>query len=369
MSLNPKKYVLVVLSLTIGLFLAPALLVYVIDPLFIYHKPYIFKDRGVGGTDRYLNAGLINNWLDDSENNIDTIIIGTSMSQQLPVQEIKNKHGVSALKLTAAGGTAKELSYIAKHALATGKVKHVVWEVYSSYMLADSTYLHEESPLPLYLYNNHVVDDWRYLFNADVVARSAKTLSGRKNDHQHVDELYLIDQSEQLARYGADDNLKKLAEKLDEDYTPLKTNMSGANYSYPSLHENLFPIIKAYPDVEFTLYFPPVSYYNYAGTGTENFWKRMFMIKEVLEQTKHLDNVSVHGFDLIPNQGNNLTNYIDQSHYSHAICRKLARSLAAGEHEITASEFDRYSTTLARRVNRFADDLLKYAHLGKSENP
>ncbi|MCB9991573.1 MAG: hypothetical protein H6867_09410 [Rhodospirillales bacterium] len=89
------------------LFCTPAAIVLVFDPFFVYHKPLFIKDLGFDGTDRYQNAGLINSWLADPDEPFDTVIIGTSMTQNFPVTAIRNEDGIHALKLTLAGAPPK----------------------------------------------------------------------------------------------------------------------------------------------------------------------------------------------------------------------------------------------------------------------
>ena len=73
--MHEKQFFKIIIFLTLAIFVLPALVVVAFDPFFVLHKPFIHKDIGFDGTDRYQNAGLINSYLADPSEKIDTIII------------------------------------------------------------------------------------------------------------------------------------------------------------------------------------------------------------------------------------------------------------------------------------------------------
>lgn len=341
------------LGITLCLFLLPALIVVIFDPFFVLHKPFIHKDIGFDGTDRYQNAGLINSYLADQNDHRDTVILGTSMSQNLPVHGLENAHGVPALKLTLAGGRPKELAMIAEKALKTANVKHVVWEVFHAYANPDAHMMHPDSPLPEFLYNASWLDNWKYMFNNDVVEEALKVAIGKKKKRRPLDELYTWDKEKQFPAFVSEANIEKLKTELAKADRPLSSQPPTLYDNFPNVSQNLIPLLKRYPDVEFWLFFPPVSYFSYARQGNEQFWKEMQMRRFVIQQTQAMNHVHIYGFDLKNEWGGDLTNYMDKIHHKPEISAELLNLMQQNKNRLTLDTFDAYSNQLIKNVNAF----------------
>ena len=110
------RFTMFAILLAIGV----ALLTSIIDPLQFYHKATWYSP--VFSTEqRYQNPGLARNY------DYDTIIIGTSMTENFIPAEVDKALGGKTLKLSIRGSTADEHFKIASLALQTGKVKKVLW--------------------------------------------------------------------------------------------------------------------------------------------------------------------------------------------------------------------------------------------------
>lgn len=354
--MTPQQFFKRTLLGMLAVFLLPALVVAFFDPFFFFHKPLLHKDIGFDGTDRYQNAGLINSWLADPSERIDTIIVGTSMSQNLPVYIFRNDSGVNALKLTLSGGKAKELGMLVRKALETGRVKHVIWEVFTSYADPDPELVHDKSPLPVFLYDDSVLNDWRYVFNNDVVEEALKVALGRKGKRKPLESLYSWENTKRFKMFSAPENLEKLRAELGEADLPLQTDVDLYSPGFPNVDVNLLPILKNHPDIRFSLFFPPVSYYAYARQGQERFKRQMQMRAYLLQKTATLPHVTVHAFDLHPGWGSELSQYMDGSHYTPDISREIARAIAKNDSTIQAADFPNYADALAGKVNAFAKE-------------
>ncbi len=301
--MNPKKFFAITLIITVITFIVPAIIVIIVDPFFIGHKKFA-ANIGFDGTDRYQNAGLINSFLADPAEQFDTIILGTSMSQNFPVSGFKNEFGRNALKLTLSGARAKDLDAIARKAIATGRVKRVVWEIFFSYADDDPDAINKNSPLPQFLYNDMLTDNWRYVFNNDVFEKAfkivrAQILKWKKVERHSLDALYTWKHDDQFIKFNDGANLEKLRQDLRASDLPIRLSPPDTMQpTFPNLRENLLPVLRENPDIAFRLFFPPISHYAYAEYGNEKFWLEMLMRKKLLEETQSLKNVQIFAFDL-----------------------------------------------------------------------
>ena len=158
-------FVLVALLFTLG----PALLVLLVDPYHIYHKGFI-KPVLFSTSERYQNAGLINSYLDGH----DAIIIGSSLSQNFDAEQVSRALGwKNTMRLTVNASTdemPQEHLQVLDKALSTGQIRHVLWEIHPQYLWVKPEALYTVSEnFPAYLYNRNLLDDYRYVFNEDVV--------------------------------------------------------------------------------------------------------------------------------------------------------------------------------------------------------
>ncbi|MDP9196643.1 MAG: hypothetical protein M3O22_07775 [Pseudomonadota bacterium] len=347
--MKPGKFALITLCLALVLFLLPVGIVMVFDPFFVLHRPWFMKVPLLDGTDRYQNAGLINSFLADPAQGFDTVIIGTSMSQNFPVDS-------RTLKLTLAGGTARELGVIADRALSTGNVRSVIWEIFTSYSSTDPQALHGESPLPLFLYNDNVPDDWRYVFSNDVIEEALKLAAGKVRKRRSLETLYTWTHEDRFTGFASPATQKELRRSAEKADLPLQVSLPRTmkNMDFPNISRNLVPVLKAHPDVRFSLFFPPVSRIAHILAGNEGFWKEMMMRRAVLETVRDMDNVAVYGFDLEQNLAEVVTFYCDPSHYSPEISARMAEAVKKGKNRITLADWEVYTRILVKKVNRYA---------------
>lgn len=114
-----KSFVRFLLAAVVMYSLAFMAFVYVIDPLQVYRAasyPPMFSEE-----ERFQNPGLAKNY------EYDTIIIGSSMTQNFVPSDVDRVFGGKTLKLSIEGSTAHEQYLTAKLALSTGQVKRVIW--------------------------------------------------------------------------------------------------------------------------------------------------------------------------------------------------------------------------------------------------
>ena len=164
-----KRFLVVYCSLLI-LFLGGTAVVNIYhDPLFQYSNPfgtapfeenedvyYTFKDA------TYQNPGMVKNFT------YDTLITGSSMTQNFDSLYFDEVMGGNSLKASLSGGNMKNTASIAKAALEhNSKLERIYVSLDHFGLFGD--YLAEGNQPPEYLLNSTVLDDVNYIFNKDWV--------------------------------------------------------------------------------------------------------------------------------------------------------------------------------------------------------
>jgi hypothetical protein len=259
----------------------------------------------------------------------DTVIIGSSMMENLDPAYVEKLSGWKTINLAVEGSTAYEQRRNLEVALRTGQVKRVIWGMdWGSF----SHLPFESSPgpgVPDYLYTDEGPHNYvKYIFNVSVLRDSIKRLAGidvvREQDlgrvHNWNDEYSFgckqIEVEEaRFRRVGSIFNHHKVG-----------------TYGH-SLDTNFMALVDEYPNITFYALIPPYSaqwlrsirYYN------------PFALNDYLGfrhylASLHRPNVQVFDFMSDEKVVTNGANYRDLAHYSESINEMMFRRMYRGEH-------------------------------------
>jgi len=158
MNFYKKSVKNILLSIGISLLLY-ATLIFVIDPIQQYRKASFYKPMFTN--QRYLNPGLVKTY------DYDTVIIGASETENFNPIYIDKQLNVKTLKLSIEGSNVFENELMLETAITTGKVKNVIYSIDTFAFHQESASL-KYSKLPLYLYDESILNDYKYLLNIDI---------------------------------------------------------------------------------------------------------------------------------------------------------------------------------------------------------
>ncbi len=347
-----RKWSLVVLTMTFGLLALLVSLNFAVDPLQFYRKAWYPADFST--QQRYQNPGLAKNY------DYDTIIVGTSMTENFLPSYVNKKLGAKTLKLSMSGATSKEQYMIAKLAIETGKVKHVIWGVDYFALRGEPNRVRDEfGPFPHYFYDRNPLNDIKYLLNLDTTLDTLNALEAaaglRQQEHANLDLLNTWTQ------YTFS---KKIV--MDE----WKKVMSGGSfvpseYEFDNIKENLnlniIPLIQKHKDIQFTLYYPPYSIlqHRFFYEKSPALFENELATKHYLyQQVGSLPHVKIHDFQQEKEITFNLDNYKDLAHHSAKINEYIIDSIAAGTHIVRHDNLSRMLAELRRQVETVQPDKL-----------
>ena len=336
-----------------GSILLSALLVltaFVLDPLQVYRKAEWYSP--VFSTEqRYQNPGLAKNY------DYDTIIIGTSMTENFLPSKVDAAIGGKSMKLSIRGSTAGEHYEIAKLALDTGKVKTVIWGL--DYFSLKSGVRDDQGPFPFYLYDNNFLNDYKYWFNESTYEQLFKGLARqvRTGKAQDLETLYNWHAASAFSEFLVVKHYREA--RNEEAYFSL--NEDPLEDIQASFDNYILSLVKAYPDVEFKFYYPPYSILRqvvWKETNPERYENQLTMKKWMHDRFSQHNNAEVYDFQTEAVWTFDLDLYKDMSHHSKDVNTWIAEAIGRRDphYLVTADNVDVTNEMLQQQVEQAVVD-------------
>lgn len=347
---------------------------FVIDPYQQYRKSKFYPVMFMNGTERYLNAGLAKNYPYDS------VVIGSSMTQNFIISEVaENLNFPNPIKLTTSGGNIFEEATILNTAVATGKVKKVLFGI-DIMALPEAEY---GSQLPLFLYDDNIFNDHKYLFNLDTFKRSAlypiiPLLVSKDHPRRSYNLMYqwqhLFDESyfktERVVAIwrsieennNNSDNVDMLQHIGDESGSYANTERQSLSNMKLNFDNLVLPILRQQQDVEFIFFFPPYSSLAYKVLENDNKLSDFIEIKKhIARRFSEFPNVTLYDFQIAKEITYDLGNYMDLSHYHQKINTWILEQIKNDEYRINTGNMDSHTQELLKQTTDFnLSDLSKH---------
>ncbi|PWV99660.1 copper amine oxidase-like protein [Paenibacillus cellulosilyticus] len=343
-----KQMVLLSGTFAIGFAGLAIWLSWAIDPLQHYHKAWfnpVFSTE-----ERYQNAGLARNY------DYDTIILGTSMTENFLPSVVGKELGGQVMKLSLRGSLMPEQYETAKLALSTGKVKQVLWGIdYFALRQPDE----EGEAFPSYLYDDNWWNDYSYWFSITPYEQLVEGWTKKAMRHG--------DQS--LEKLDNWNNAVKFSSKLVmNDYRNAQQSeyYFGANEDPLSSVQQTFntyvlALVQAHPEVKFTFYYPPYSILRQAvwqQTNPVRYENQLIMRKWMFEQLQTFANTRLYDFQAESRWTFDLDRYKDLSHHTEALNTAIAEAIGRDDaaYRVTSDNVDTLNAMLKEQVDSLVID-------------
>ena len=301
--------------------------VVIIDPFEVYHRSTAFIPPIESGTQSYSNAGIAKSY------DYDSIIIGSSMTENFRPSQLDELLGGRFVKLCINGGTPFNHKQMMDIAFDTHNVKRVFYGLDIEGL--SFFYLQPKAEMPTYLYDDHLFNDVHYWFNQSVlgkyIPKCLRTLG--QTDPDQRDTMYTWGQD---FAYGPQAVLRKPIQSKEVAQQPLEDHPKLSQQSMLNIEHNFIPIIQAHPDTEFIFFFPPYSlmqWYSFYMEGQLHY--NLMQKQAVTERLLGYDNVKLYDFQAQLDWILNLEHYVDYEHYGAHINDEIVRMIAADQCRIT----------------------------------
>ncbi|WP_127532495.1 copper amine oxidase N-terminal domain-containing protein [Paenibacillus kobensis] len=341
-----RRMVLLAGVSAIGFAAAAVAFSWTVDPLQHYRKawyPPVYSSE-----ERYQNAGLARNY------SYDTIILGTSMTENFSPNAVGKALGGKVMKLPLRGSVVSEQYETAKLALSTGQVKRVLWGL-------DYFALREESDtgegtFPGYLYDDKLWNDYPYWFSITPYTELAKGAAKKLFSH-HGTELETLDSWDSWTKF---DKRLVLSDYKEAQQTEAYFGLNEDPLAdvQESFNTYVLPLVKEYPQVQFDFYYPPYSILRHAvwrQTNPVRYDNQMTMRKWMFEQLDMQPNASVFDFQAESRWTFDLDQYKDLSHHRGSINTEIAEAVGRKDaaYLLTRGNIDEHNSQLNQQVRTF----------------
>ena len=318
------------LSLLISALALIILTVVIVDPFEVYHRATAFIPPITNGTQNYANAGIAKNY------DYDSVIIGSSMTENFTPSQLDALLGGSFVKLSINGGSPYNNKQMMDMAFGTHDVKRVFYGV----DIESLTWFYKtpKCEMPDYLYDDDLFNDTAYWFNSSVLLKyipaCLKTLG--QSDPGQRDSMYNWGS---LYEYGRDAALHGIAFStgaVDQGYAEHEVVLS--QQSKLNVEHNYLPYIEAHPETEFIFFFPPYSlaqWYKFYQDASLVY--HLIQKEALIEALLPYENVKIYDFQAELDWILDLDNYIDASHYGPWINDAMVECVARDEYRILSS--------------------------------
>lgn len=321
-------------------------IVYVYDPFCYYRIP---ENRFIVNNYRFLNAGIAKNA------DYDTVIIGSSMTQNFNMNSFREKLNLNPVKLSVGAMSIEgmELTYDLVKAVDRADNIFVCIDVPSLNKEKDNL-----STYATYLYNETSFDDFKYLLGYETwtrllplnIAFNVLEKSGKKLPIFYG--TYNIDNIGEWHSQAVYDKNIIIENYLNNNSGLSKQNTEGV---YERMTSNTDKIIDIFCGSEknITFFFPPYSALFWYNSTENGLFEDYNKIKDyIVNKVEDMPNVTVYDFQAIP-EICDLDNYKDITHYSAQINEYMVDCFANKKYIVTSDTIDKSNDNLKEQVDTF----------------
>ena len=335
-------------------------LLYVYDPLQLYHKPY-FREVAFSDDMRVQDKGIIKNY------DFDSFILGTSMIMSTSAREADEKLGGKWVNVSLAGSHFNERAVILQYIFRQKSVARVIYSL-------DTAQLHEASMKETanwdFLYDNNEFNDIKIYINQKYILCALQFSSSTKcvgsKDLETL--IYWATRVDEIIYFGGFnkwlENKKKIAvqeviKKLREMQTISPFNTKPLTESVERqqryIEKYLFSFIKEHPSTQFDFIIPPYSRLWYRLDNLEfpnSFSKIKILLKWFVQEVQTLPNAKIYGFDDL-DYADDIANYSDLIHYNTDMNSMQLDAIANGAHILMPENIDEYLQTMENKIKAY----------------
>lgn len=370
-----RRYLQVFAVSWVAIVIPMTAILWLLDPFRIFHEPWIRENYYY--TDLRIQAsGIINT------ENLDSIILGTSIAANFSAREASELFGRRFVNISLDGSSMAERSVVLRYALKKRNIHDVIISLDWSALDSDSINGTPIAPYQ-YLYDNSRLNDLliyasslkrlNFMFCRNMIIHSDYACRDRiKTDLESLTEWH--SSREHSDRFGGLDkwlaarNNGQIIDSLRSISNSIRTIESGEIPAVDSnalslatkMHERVFndhllELATRHPRTHFHLFFPPYSRLRFAiaaQSQPQDFHAYLENLRFIVQDCARHPNISVFGFET-EDFLDDIANYKDTSHYHQKFNSMMLQWMATGEHRLTPTNIETYIEQVTRRARDY----------------
>lgn len=309
---------------------------FIVDPLQYYRRNFAYP---LYENDKWQVAAFIKSF------SFDTAIVGTSMTQNFSLENIRKKLGGAPIKLSISGATIPEQLIVVKAAIRSGKLKKIIWGIDRCYFYSSKNAFTGE--MPMALYERHLSAHAKYLLNLDMLSHSLRIIL------QNANMNFLKLAPQELETYNSwwqKSHFSKSVVLQAYNSALTKKKLPPDSRETSEVLESFLRLIHSHPEVEFILFFPPYSlaYHKLQYiTNKAEYYEDMRFRKELMKKLIAIKNVKLFDFETDLNTISNLDNYKDLTHYSHIVNKYIVDCIAKNNRLVSTDNMTHFQSSFS----------------------
>lgn len=338
-----RRWLTGVVAATLAALGACAAFVAWVDPFQQYHLATRYPPRFYTLHHRYINPGLA------KHQDYDTVVSGSSIMESTPNNVVARACGGSAVNLSMPAMSASERRLMLETAFASRPLRRAILVLdFNEFAGAPDERQEVAGPLPAYLYDRNPFNDLPYLLSWNVLLRSWRIVTGERNEHFRSDPdapWFWGD----LKRFGRDEVLRGLdLDHLNARFQQPQRTLAGMQASF---ERNLLPLLRAHPQTEFDLVWPPYSILVWVDFVQRDQLDVSLAFKRyVFEATQGLPNVEITDLQSDAAITHDLDRYTDLYHFDPAINERVVEAACARGERFDGKQVDAAEQRLREQV-------------------
>ena len=339
-------------------------LLWLYDPLQIYHKPYFRETTSMLDT-RIQIKGIVKNY------DFDSFIWGTSIMENTLEKEANQKLGGKWINISNGSFALNERAVILRYIFKHSKPKHFIFSLDITHLVVCHT---NGTANFAFLYDDSEINDLKIYLNKKIISCALKFSTseecvGKKVLTNLISWTWGIDPDykwkirfggiKQWLKYpyefgtnaGGDLDIRDTARMAAAiKYNPKSFEGSiRAHQKY--VDENLLTFARQNPSVKFSIVIPTYSRLYYR-LNDEVFPKARVILKWLINEVANLENVKIYGFDDLT-YADKISNYKDLTHYNVDMNSMQLDAIASGTHILTPQNIDEYLATMEAKIKAY----------------
>jgi hypothetical protein len=344
----PSRFIAVFMAVVVAMAGGMMLFNYVVDPFQYYRAATLFRPVLWGGLQRQQNAGLARNFPRD------VVVVGSSVTENFLSADTERIWGKASRRLSISGSTAHEQYLVTNLALRTGKVKEVLWGLdVGAFLRPWEAVRDDQGPFPWHMYRTGWQPNVEYLLSLGTTRLSLAAL--KKYGDTDFDRYHAWFDKFEYGNAAVLKNWTGTCSQFQQKFMPadMTAAMATMDRYDESLERNLLSLVRAYPDVRFDLYLPPLATLIHTPAKTNMLPILLPFRQRLAERVSGVPNVRLYDFQTVEPIVDDLANFKDPLHFGLPINHYILESIRDDRHRVGRDDMAWLNARLVEIANRY----------------